>query len=188
MGLFKTFFASPKKSGGKYKTTAKTKTHSQKSAPKNNKSSGSKTKRQSPPVRTTRTTSGKVPQGRTLSTNDRFLPGAKTGSTKKRPVVVIETNDKNDLAVVPLSSRDGNNRTKLNNYGNGKSYFKHFVEIEDNEGKAIRVNEKFKENHPDLDLSSKDISLIKNKVFNHSKPMEKNKRKIEKFRKKSPRD
>lgn len=34
MGLFKTFFASPKKSGGKYKTTAKTKTHSTKSAPK----------------------------------------------------------------------------------------------------------------------------------------------------------
>lgn len=37
MGLFKTFFASPKKSGGKYKTSAKTKTHSSKSAPKNKK-------------------------------------------------------------------------------------------------------------------------------------------------------
>lgn len=185
MGLFKTFFASPKKSGGKYKTTAKTKTHSPKSAPKNKKSSGSKTKRQSPPARTT---SGKVPLGRTLSTNDRFLPGAKTGSTKKRPVVVIETNDKNDLAVVPLSSRDGNNRTKLKNYGNGKSYFKHFVETEDDEGKAIRVNEKFKENHPDLDLSRQDVGHIRDTVFKHSKPMEKNKRKIEKFRKKNPRD
>ena len=35
MGLFKTFFASSKKSGGnKHKTTTKTKTHSPKSAPK----------------------------------------------------------------------------------------------------------------------------------------------------------
>ena len=101
---------------------------------------------------------------------------------------MIETNDKNDLAVVPLSSRDGNNRTKLKNYGNGKSYFKHFVETEDNEGKAIRVNEKFKENHPDLDLSRQDVGLIKDTVLYHSKPMEQNKRKIEKFRKKNPRD
>lgn len=103
-----------------------------------------------------RTTSGKVPQGRTLSTQDNFLGKSKTGSVKKRPVVVIEANACNELAVVPLSTTPGKNRTKLPNYQQGQSYFKHFVEIEDDEGKPIRINQKFKENHPNMDVSRED--------------------------------
>lgn len=132
-----------------------------------------------------RTKGGKVPQGRTLSTYDHYLGNGKnTGSKKERPVVVIEANDYNDLAVVPLSSRKGNNRTRLKNYQQGQSYFKHYVEIEDDEGKPIRVNKKFRENHPNMDISSKDVAFIKDKVFYHSIPMQKNKKKIDKFRKK----
>ena len=134
-----------------------------------------------------RTASGRVPQGRTLTTHDNFLSGGKkTGSTKKRPLVVIEANSKNDLAVVPLSSRDGKNRTELKGArtNNKKSFFKHFVEIADNEGKPIRINDKFKENHKNMDISQKDVENIRNIVFNHSKPKEENKKLISKFRNK----
>lgn len=131
-----------------------------------------------------RTASGKVPQGRTLSTYDKYLPGGKkTGSQKERPVVVIETNPKNDLAVVPLSTRDGKNRTHLKNYQQGQSYFKHYVETQDDEGNPIRVNQKFRENSPKMDVSSEDVEFIKDKVLNHSKPMQGNRKKIDKFRK-----
>ena len=117
-----------------------------------------------------RTASGKVPKGRTLSTYDKYLPGGKkTGSDKKRPVVVIEANPENELAVVPLSSRAGKNRTRLKNYQQGQSYFKHFVEIEDNEGKPIKVNAKFRENHKNMDVSCEDVKFITDKVLNHSK-------------------
>lgn len=144
-----------------------------------------KKKSDKPKINNKRTKGGKVPQGRTLSTYDRYLgKGGKTGSKKERPVVVIEANDYNDLAVVPLSSRKGNNRTRLKNYQQGQSYFKHYVEIEDDEGKPIRVNKKFRENHPNMDISSKDVAFIKDKVFYHSIPMQKNKKKIDKFRKK----
>lgn len=137
-----------------------------------------------------RTKSGKIPQGRTLSTYDNYLSeGKKTGSRKERPVVVIEANDNNDLAVVPLSSRKGKNRTRLHNYQQGQSYFKHFVEIEDDEGNPIRVNNKFRENHPKMDVSGEDMAFIKDIVFNHSKPMQKNNKDINIFRgKKNPRD
>lgn len=132
-----------------------------------------------------RTKGGKVPQGRTLSTYDHYLGnGKKTGSKKERPVVVIETNDYNDLAVVPLSSRNGKNRTQLKKYQQGQSYFKHYVEIQDDEGNPIRVNKKFRENHPNMDVSRQDVDTIIDTVFNHSKPMQKNKKKISKFRKK----
>lgn len=138
-----------------------------------------------PKINNKRTKGGKVPQGRTLSTYDHYLgKGGKTGSKKERPVVVIEANDYNDLAVVPLSSREGKNRTRLKNYQQGQSYFKHYVEIQDDEGKPIRVNQKFRENHSNMDISSKDVAFIKDKVFYHSIPMQKNKKKIDKFRKK----
>lgn len=141
-----------------------------------------------------RTKGGKVPQGRTLSTYDNYLGNGKnTGSKKERPVVVIEANENNDLAVVPLSSRQGRNRTRLKNYQQGQSYFKHYVEIQDDEGKPIRVNKKFRENHPNMDVSRQDVERITDKVLYRSQPAKENRRKMDKFRskkknKKSPRD
>ena len=130
-----------------------------------------------------RTASGKVPKGRTLSTYDKYLPGGKkTGSDKKRPVVVIEANSENEVAVVPLSSRAGKNRTRLKNYQQGQSYFKHFVEIEDDEGKPIKINAKFRENHPNMDVSKKDVESMRVILFNRSKPMNDNRKKLKRFR------
>lgn len=96
--------------------------------------------------------------------------------------MVIEANENNDLAVVPLSSRQGKNRTRLKNYQQGQSYFKHYVEIADDEGKPIRVNKKFKENHPNMDVSGEDVEIIRDTVFNHSKPMQANKKNMKNFR------
>lgn len=129
-----------------------------------------------------RTVSGKVPQGRTLTTHDKYLDRKAKQPDKARPVVVIETNERNDLAVVQLSSRNGKDRTRLKNYQQGQSYFKHYVEIMDDEGKPIRVNNKFKENHPNMDVSRQDVDTIIDTVLNHSKPMQKNEKRINKFR------
>ena len=96
--------------------------------------------------------------------------------------MVIEANENNDLAVVPLSSRQGKNRTRLKNYQQGQSYFKHYVEIADDEGKPIRVNKKFKENHPNMDVSGEDVQKIKDKVLYHGKASITNREKMDKFR------
>ena len=124
----------------------------------------------------------KTPIGRTLTTHDNFL-GKKQKSNKRRPLAVLEVNKRNELAVVPLSSRQGKHRTKLKEYQDGKSYFKHFVEIEDDEGRPIKVGKKFKENHPKHDISRRDMQKIRDKVLRHSAPALENRKKIEKFRK-----
>lgn len=110
-----------------------------------------------------------VPWGRTLTTKDNYLGKQKTGSNKIRPVVVIDNNKNNELAVVPLSSRQGKNRTHLKNYQQGQSYYKHYVEIEDNEGRPIVVNSKFRENHKNMDVSRRDVEGIRTVVFKKSK-------------------
>lgn len=133
-------------------------------------------------VNASRTASGKVPQGRTLTTHDKFLNKKAAEPEKERPVVVIEVNANNELAVVQLSTRAGKDRTRLSKYQQGQSRFKHYVEIADDEGKPIRVNDKFKENHPNMDVSRRDVDTIINTVLNHSKPMQQNRKRINKFR------
>lgn len=133
-------------------------------------------------VNQARTASGRVPQGRTLTTHDKYLDKKAKQPEKERPVVVIETNARNDLAVVQLTSRAGKDRTRLPNYQQGQSRFKHYVEIMDDEGNPIRVNKKFKENHPNMDVSREDVKKIKDKVLSKSKPAPANRKKMDKFR------
>lgn len=127
-----------------------------------------------------------IPWGRTLTTNDNYLGKQKTGSKKERPVVVVDTNKEN-LAVVPLSSKDGKNRTELKGYKNPKTkqktYYKHYLEIEDNEGKPIRVNEKFRENHKNMDVSLDKINEIRSTIFTKAKTKQRNQKLHKKFRK-----
>lgn len=125
---------------------------------------------------------GKVPLGRTLSTYDHYL-NKNSKSNKERPVAVIERNRRNELAVVPLSSRNGKHRTQLKNYQDGRSYFKHFVETCDNEGKPIKIGSKFRENHPRNDISRRDIQMMRITVLEKSTPAKRNQEKMEKFRK-----
>lgn len=115
-----------------------------------------------------------VPWGRTFTTHDNFLGKTKTGSNKKRPIVAIDSNEYGEIVAVPLSSRKGANRTKLKNYQQGNSYYKHYVEIEDDEGKPIKANSKFKANHKNMDVSRKDVDEIRKTVFTRSKQRQRN--------------
>ena len=124
-----------------------------------------------------------VPWGRTLTTKDNYLGKQKTGSKKTRPVVVVDNNTRNESAVFPLSSRKGANRTKLRNYQQGRSYYKHYLEIEDNEGKPIKVNNKFRENHKNMDLSREDVLDIRQNIFTKAKTKQRNKNLYDKFHK-----
>ena len=126
-----------------------------------------------------------IPWGRTLTTKDNYLGKQKTKSCKTRPVVVVDTNDEN-LAVIPLSSKKGENRTELKGYRNPrtkqKTYYKHYLEIEDNEGHPIRVNEKFRENHKNMDISQNKVMAIRDVIFNKSRIKQRNRKLFDKFK------
>ena len=43
-----------------------------------------------------------------------------------------------------MSGSKGNNRSKFKNLKYKNSYYKHFIEIEDNEGQPIKINKNLK--------------------------------------------
>ncbi len=128
-----------------------------------------------------------IPWGRTLTTKDNYLGKQKTGSKKTRPVVVVDNNLRNELAVVPLSSKKSSNRTELKGYENPKTkqktYYKHFLEIEDDEGNPITINEKFRENHKNMDVPRRKVEEIRNTIFVKSKQRDRNKKMFNRFHK-----
>ncbi len=132
-----------------------------------------------------------VPIGRTLKTKDKYLPydPKKVRELKdKRWVAVIDKNTDEELAVVRLTDERQPNTTHLPTYkkGNRKdTYFKHFVETEDSEGNAIRVDgKKFIENPARYDLSKDEINLIQKTVRGHCKQVISNRSKIQKLKNK----
>ncbi len=156
-----------------------------------------KAERKAPPKKSSKTTEPKkaqkrTPNGRTLKTADKYLP-VKKGKEKelkdKRWVAVIDSNERNELAVVRLTTQKQKNTTSLPNYKMGNkqdTYFKHFVETKDNEGKPIKASKtgKFQENSSKYDLNTKQVALIKEKTLNHSKQVSENKRKINELKNK----
>ena len=64
------------------------------------------------------------------------------------------------------------------------TYFKHFVETEDNEGNPIKAtkNGKFQENPAKYDLSAEEVSKIRSKIYRHSKQATSNQDKINKLK------
>lgn len=136
-----------------------------------------------------------TPPGRTLKTKDEYLPhdDSKVKQLKdRRWVVVIDKNTDEELAIVRLTDEKQANTTLLPTYKKGNkrdTYFKHFVEVEDNEGNAIRVDgKKFLENAAEYDLSRKELKFLRDKVLNHSKQSQSNRNKIIILKNKKPRD
>ena len=130
-----------------------------------------------------------VPIGRTLKTKDKYLPydPKKVQKLKeKRWVAVIDKNTNEELAVVRLTDERQPNTTHLPTYKKGNrrdTYFKHFVETQDNEGKAIRVDgKKFVENLSKYDLSKDEIKLIQNKVYHRVKQSQSNNTKVQRLK------
>ena len=150
--------------------------------------------------------SKRYPNGRTLETHDKFLPIEKKGKStilKKRRVVVIDSNRNDELAVVRFTTQNNENSSSLseeneNDYKKKKkqkneaeSFFKHFIEIEDNEGKPIKADGyKFKENPWAYDLKKWQVNYIKDKNLYHCKQSSENQEKIDilKSRGKKPKD
>lgn len=130
--------------------------------------------------------SKRYPNGRTLKTQDRYLPTDKKGFSERpksqRRVVIIDSNSFDELAVVKLTTQNQPNTTELTTYKNGngkKSYFKHFVEITDNDGNPIKVDGvKFIENPWAYDLTANQIKHIQNTVYHKVKQAQNNDKKI----------
>lgn len=130
--------------------------------------------------------SKRYPNGRTIRTADKYLPLDKRGKSNdpkaQRRVVIVDSNRYDELAVVRLTTRKQPNTTELKGrkQGNGKTtYFKHFVEITDNENNPIKIDgKKFIENPWAYDLSKQQITAIKNKVYKHSTQATENKKNI----------
>ena len=140
-----------------------------------------------------------VPLGRTIKTKDEYLPIVKKRSKElkdERWVAVIDKNTNEELAIVRLTTKKQPKTTflrKTKKQGNKvETRFKHFVETEDNEGNAIRVDGKrFIENLQKYDLTANEITKVRDKVLHHSKQSSENRKKIEKLKakdKKNPRD
>ena len=139
----------------------------------------------------------KVPWGRTLSTKDRYLEGwTPSKEDKNRTVVVVDENN-GELAVVRLSSEPRsmrgvkfNNKTLLEDYSKKNNnpkldtYYKHFLEIKDNEKKPIKINDKFRANHKNMDVSQKEVMDIRNTIFTKSHARQRNNNIYDKFKNK----
>ena len=120
-----------------------------------------------------------VPVGRTVMVRNGHINKKAKEPNGKRTHVVIETNQ-DDLALVRLTTQKPNT-TRLKYYKDGKTHFKHFVEVEDIEGNPLRVGKDITQNHKNMDLHTKDVIFIKNSI-NKSKEKDVYKKKMRKFR------
>lgn len=131
------------------------------------------------------------PIERTLKTSDKYLPAQSNKNENpkdKRWVAIIDKNKKEEYAVVRLTTKIQPNTTHLPTYKKGntkETYFKHFVEIEDNEGKPITADgKKFRPNEKRYDLSKIELKEVQNKVYHHVKQAKSNNAKIKKLQNK----
>ena len=133
--------------------------------------------------------SKRYPNGRTIRTADKYLPLDKRGKSDdpkaQRRIVIVDSNRYDELAVVRLTTRKQPNTTELKGrkrrkQGNGKTtYFKHFVEIADNENNPIKIDgKKFIENPWAYDLDKSEVEYIRNGVFTGKRQSAENKKKI----------
>lgn len=118
--------------------------------------------------------------GRTYYTNDKFLPHSDNNAYKNVNIVSIEYDKQGNMIGVRLTGQKTNNNSPLKHH----TYkgFKHFIEIEDIDGKPIRKGKRFKENSQDYDLTPKQVDYISNIVYRHSKQSQRNIKLREKFR------
>lgn len=159
-----------------------------KNKPKNKASNQKKTTNKKKPIinkKTVKTNKKSVSIGQTLETNDLYLPYKKNQKpkSKSRPVIVADKiknpSGKEEFAVIPGSTKDTKNTTKYGKYG--IDYYRHNIEIEDDEGKPITLNIKFQITKNSTKLPVSEIKKIKNDVINHTKFSSENRKKHSDF-------
>ena len=126
--------------------------------------------------------------GQTLSSNDLYLPYNKgrVPESKERPVIVADKNKFGDLAIIPGSTRDTLHTTYYGKHG--IKFYRHNLEIKDNEGKPIRYGYKFRKTEKCTQIPLNEVKVIKDKVLNHTRFSSENKKKYHEFLQKKSRD
>lgn len=126
-----------------------------------------------------------LPIGQTLETDDIYLPygKGKKPNSKKRPVIIADKQrnyyGEEEYIVIPASKQKTNNTFPYYKYG--IKNIRIDIEVEDNEGKPIKQNEKFKLTNNCSQLPFNEAKDIRDKVLNHSKFSSENRRKYNKF-------
>ncbi len=114
-------------------------------------------------------TSKKIPVGTTLQTRDEYLA---SGAGKKnikpdhpnprdlyRRVGVVDSNSKDELGIIKLGTKG---RHALEDYLSGQSKYNAYIEIYDNKGNRIKIdNVKFVKNSEARNISKKDVNAMK---------------------------
>lgn len=165
----------PAKKPATKKTTTKKVTTAKKGTKKQTPKKKYTSKQKKPPKR--KNVSQIIPNGRTLQTRDEFLKGGSGKENIKedhpdkrdlyRRVGVIDSNRDNEVVVVKLSTKG---RHDLKSYLSGKTKYNAFVEIEDNNGQRIKIdNVRFYENPPYRDLSIQEVNQIKKNCYSNKK-------------------
>ena len=126
--------------------------------------------------------------GQTLVSNDLYLPYNKgrVPNSKERPVIVADKNRFNELAVIPGSTQKTPHTTYYGRYG--IKYYRHNLEIKDNDGKSIKYGKKFYKDKRCTNIPLGEVERIRDSVINHSKFSSENRRKYNEFLQKKTRD
>ncbi len=126
-----------------------------------------------------------IPNGRTLQTRDEYLEEKnkdyrKPGYEDKglyRKITVVDSNRNDELVVIVLTQSDKG--IEIETYKNGKSKFRPFVVVEDDNGNPIKITPgKFKENPKSADVPQAEITKMKKLAFKESEQREENRRKV----------
>ena len=126
-----------------------------------------------------------LPIGQTLETNDLYLPYKKNKkpASKRRPVIIagkqISPKGIEEYSVIPGSTQDTPNTTEYKKYG--IEYYRHNLEVRDNEGNPISQNEKFRISNQSSKLPNKEVDKIRNHILNHTKFSSENRAKVSEF-------
>lgn len=123
----------------------------------------------------------KIEIGQTLESNDLFLPHDKNRipKSKPRPVITAYINKFGEMIIIPGSKQNTRN-TKY--YGkHGIEYYRKVIEVVDNEGKPIKVGDKFKLTKNCSKIPIDDIKIIRNNVINHGRFSSVNRQKYKEF-------
>ena len=134
-----------------------------------------------PPKR--KNVSQKVPNGRVLQTRDEYL-GKENKNYRKpnykdkglyRGIVVVDSNREDELVVVKMTTSEKG--IKIETYKNGKSKFKPFVEVTDENGNPIKVGKHYVPKPKKNDLPKAEVTKIKKTVFKTAKTAKENRKK-----------
>ena len=125
-----------------------------------------------------------LPIGQTLETKDNYLPKNNNTSKKTRPVIIadkrINNLGKEEYAVILGSKRNTKNTTY---YGkNGIKFYRHTLEVRDNENQPIQQGAKFKKTKNSTQIPRKDVEVMMDKLLNHTKQSSENRKKHSEFK------